>query len=190
MILQFSCKQTVIKKSVVVKVLFFEALFHNGFLPFSFFHKRMGDCILKVNNVETVNVEHVIAVEALKSAGDEVVLVCNAERHMILINIYCFKLCFKNGILLEEKNCLQAKNFVFWTKVATVCLYKKLAGNSICLQYRKEPWIFHRRKQWKTMLLAGTKACSITYKESVTIIMFKFPDCQKASCTTDDSAAC
>ena len=36
---------------------------------------RIGDCILQVNDVRTVDVEHSIAVEALKSAGDEVFLV-------------------------------------------------------------------------------------------------------------------
>lgn len=35
---------------------------------------RIGDCILQVNDVRTVGVEHIIAVEALKSAGDEVIL--------------------------------------------------------------------------------------------------------------------
>lgn len=37
--------------------------------------RRIGDCILQVNNVSTVDVEHSIAVEALKDAGDEVFLV-------------------------------------------------------------------------------------------------------------------
>ena len=36
---------------------------------------QVGDIILKVNEVDTVDVEHCIAVDALKSAGDEVILV-------------------------------------------------------------------------------------------------------------------
>eukprot|EP00794_Sanderia_malayensis_P010738 gene10738-11887_t len=35
---------------------------------------RIGDCILQVNSVETVGVEHIVAVDALKSAGEEVIL--------------------------------------------------------------------------------------------------------------------
>ncbi|XP_057301761.1 disks large homolog 2-like [Hydractinia symbiolongicarpus] len=35
---------------------------------------KVGDIILKVNDIDTVTVEHIIAVEALKSAGEEVIL--------------------------------------------------------------------------------------------------------------------
>ena len=36
----------------------------------------VGDIITSVNNVDTTAVEHIIAVNALKSAGEEVCLVC------------------------------------------------------------------------------------------------------------------
>jgi len=36
---------------------------------------QVGDIILRVNDVDTVNVNHAIAVNALKNAGDEVTLV-------------------------------------------------------------------------------------------------------------------
>lgn len=36
---------------------------------------KVGDIILKVNDIDTETVEHIIAVEALKSAGEEVILV-------------------------------------------------------------------------------------------------------------------
>lgn len=40
---------------------------------------QVGDIILKVNHVDTVAVEHVTAVNALKSAGEEVRLVSNIQ---------------------------------------------------------------------------------------------------------------
>ena len=64
---------------------------------------QVGDIILKVNETDTVNVEHIIAVNALKSAGEEV----------NLVNLYFVSFFFFFNFYLNNKSFGLKHNIVF-----------------------------------------------------------------------------